>query len=172
MAAFKAQVIQREPKMNTIQVGEVFRLHGNASISVSEDASVEYVLAYLGHEQHIRGVFLVDADQKFKGIITSSDIRRWVHIELFGGKGRHEIPISTFYRIADAKKARDLARGDYRSLGVRETDSLQTALDKMLDFEEDIIPVFDSEGYVLGDLRLSEVLFKALEVGKQRREAP
>jgi hypothetical protein len=112
----------------------------------------------------------VDAAQKFKGVITSSDIRRWVHIELFGRKGRHEIPIATFYRIADAKKARDLARCDYRSLGVRETDSLQIALDKMLDFEEDIIPVLDSEGHIMGDLRLSEVLLKALEVGKQRQE--
>lgn len=156
--------------MKTIQVREVFRLHGNASITVSEDVSLEYVLAYLGHEQHIRGVFLVNADKKFKGVITSADIRRWAHIELFGGKGRHEIPLSVFYRIADAKKAKDLARGDYRSLGVEETDSLQTALDKMLDYEEDIIPVLDSEGHILGDLRLSEVLFKALEVGKQRKE--
>lgn len=146
-------------------------MHGNASITVSEDVSLEYVLSYLGHEQHIRGIFLVDAAQKFKGVITSLDLRRWVHIELFGGKGRHEIPISTFYRIADAKKARDLARGDYRSLGVKETDSLQTALNKMLDFEEDIIPVLDSEGRILGDLRLSEVLLKSLEVGKRHREA-
>jgi CBS domain-containing protein len=156
--------------MKTIQVGEVFRLHGDASIKVSEDVSIEYVLAYLGQEQHIRGIFLVDEAQKFKGVISSADIRKWVHIELFGGKGRHEIPISTFYRIAGAKKARDLASSDYLSLGVRETDSLQTALDKMLDYEEDIIPVLDSEGHILGDLRLSEVLLKALEVGKQNRE--
>jgi CBS domain-containing protein len=156
--------------LKTIQVGEVFRLHGNASITVSENVSLEYVIAYLGHEQHFRAVFLVDGAQKFKGVITSSDIRRWVHIELFGGKGRHDIPISAFYRIADAKKASDLARGDYRSLGVRVTDSLQTALDKMLDFEEDIIPVLDSEGHVLGDLQLSEVLLKSLEIGKQHTE--
>jgi len=104
-------------------------------------------------------------------VITSLDLRRWVHIELFGGKGRHEIPIATFYQIANAKKARDLARGDYGSRGVRETDSLQTALDKMLDFDEDIIPVLDSEGRVLGDLRLSEVLLKTLEIGKQNPES-
>jgi CBS domain-containing protein len=156
--------------MNTIQVGEVYTLHGTASITVSEDVSLEYVIAYLGHEQHIRGVFLVDADKKFKGVITSTDIRRWAHIELFGGQGRHEIHLSDFYRIADAKKSKDLVRGDYRSLSVRETDSLQTALDKMLNYEEDIIPVLDSEGHILGDLRLSEVLLKALEVGKQRKE--
>jgi CBS domain-containing protein len=156
--------------MDTIQVGDVYKLHGTASIAVSEDVSLDYVLAYLGHEQHIRGVFLVNAEKKFKGVVTGNDIRRWAHIELFGGQGRHEIHLSDFYRIADAKKAGDLARGDYRSLGVSETDSLQTALDQMLNYEEDIIPVLDSEGRILGDLRLSEVLLKALEVGKQRKE--
>jgi CBS domain-containing protein len=153
--------------MRTILVGEVFRLHGNASIIVSEDISLEYVLAYLGHEKHIRGVFLANPEKKFTGVITGADIRKWVHIELFGGKGRNEISLSSFYRIANAKKAKDLAHGESDSLGVKQTDSLQTALDKMLDYEEDILPVLDSEGHILGDLRLSEVLLKALEVGKQ-----
>jgi hypothetical protein len=61
--------------MKNIQVGEVFRLHGNAALIVSEDVSLEYVIYYLGHEPNIRGVFLVEADQKFKGVITSVDIR-------------------------------------------------------------------------------------------------
>jgi CBS-domain-containing membrane protein len=156
--------------MNTIQVADVYKLHGNASITVAEDVSLEYILTYLGHEQGIRGIFLVDSKKKFSGVITSADIRNWAHIKLFGGKGRHEIRISDFYRIANAEKARDLVRGDYRSLGVRETDNLQTALDRMLDSEEDIIPVLDREGHILGDLRLSEVLLKALEVGKQGKE--
>jgi CBS domain-containing protein len=155
--------------MKTIQVGEVYKLHGNSSITVSENVSLEYVLTYLVRDRQIRGVFLVDTDRKFKGLITSTDIRRWVHIELFGGKGRNEIPISSFYQIADAKKAIDLARGDYLSIGVKETDNLQTALDKMLDFKEDIIPVLDNVGHVLGDLSLTEVLLKALEVGNQRK---
>jgi CBS domain-containing protein len=158
--------------MNTIQVGDVFRLHGDASITVSEEASLEYVLEYLGKEQHIRGVFLVNEEKKFKGVITSADIRRWAQIELFGGKGRQDIPLSALYRIIYAKKARDLARGDHSSPGVIETDSLQTALDKMLDYEEDIIPVLDRERHVLGDLLLSEVLLKALEVARLRKQAP
>ncbi len=157
--------------MKTIRVAEVYTLHGNSSIQVPEDASLEHVINLLIHQQHIHGVFLVDTAQKFRGILTSTDIGRWIHIELFSGKNRHEIRVSDFYRIAEAKRARDLTRSDYRTMGVRETDTLQTALDKLLDFEEDIIPVLDSEGHILGDLTLSEVLLKALEVGKQRQES-
>jgi CBS-domain-containing membrane protein len=60
-----------------------------------------------------------------------------------------------------------LARGDWRSLGVKESDTLETAFNQMMNFGEDVIPVLDSEGRILGDLRLSEVLLQAVEVGEQ-----
>ena len=76
---------------------------------------------------------------------------------------------SDFFCIVDAKKAKDLVSGDPKAITVKETDTLQTALDKMLDHEEDVLPVVDNERRILGDLRLSEVLLKAIEVGKQVR---
>ena len=79
--------------------------------------------------------------------------------------------ISDFYRIVDARKAKDLVSTDSRGLAVKETDTLQIALDKMLDYEEDVLPVVDKEGRILGDLRLSEVLLKTIEMGKQVRES-
>ena len=41
---------------------------------------------------------------------------------------------------------------------------LDTALNRMIEYEEDIIPVLDEDGRILGDLRLSEVLLKTLEM--------
>lgn len=54
-----------------------------------------------------------------------------------------------------------------KALAVKETDSLQTALDKMLDYEEDLLPVVDDDYRVQGDLRISEVLLFAIEAGKK-----
>ena len=51
-------------------------------------------------------------------------------------------------------------------LSVRDTDSLQEALDKMLDYEQDVLPVLNSQGEIIGDLRLSEVLSQALIHGR------
>ena len=100
-------------------------------------------------------------------MITRADLMKWAHFQLFSGKGRHDIAISDFFRIVDARKAKDLVTTDPRSIAVKETDTLQTALDKMLDHEEDVLPVVDNERRILGDLRLSEVLLKAIEVGKK-----
>ena len=153
--------------MRTILVEEVYRIHGTASVSVPEDVSLEYVITRFAREPGVRGIFLIDASERFIGLITRSDLMKWAHIQLFGGKGRHDIAVWEFYRLADAVKAKDLLRGDQRELSVKETDTLQNALDKMLDHEEDVLPVVDGERRILGDLRLSEVLLKAIEVGKQ-----
>jgi len=155
--------------MKTIQVEEVYRLHGTATDTIPEDTSLEHIISRFAHEPGLRGVFLIDARQRFSGVITRADLMKWAHFQLFGGKGRHDIAISDFFRIVDAKKAKDLVSGDPKAITVKGTDTLQTALDKMLDHEEDVLPVVDNERRILGDLRLSEVLLKAIEVGKQGR---
>ena len=156
--------------MRTIRVEEVYRIHGTASVSVPEDVSLEYVITRFAREPGVQGIFLIDTNARFVGLITRNDLMKWAHIRLFGGKGRHDITVSELFRLADAVKAKDLFRGDQSELSVKETDTLQTALDKMLDYEEDVLPVLDGELKILGDLRLSEVLLKAIEVGKQTRE--
>ncbi len=155
--------------MKTIRVEEVYRIHGTASVSVREDVSLEYVITRFAREPGVRGIFLIDADERFVGLITRNDLMKWAHVQLFGGKGRDEITISEIFRLANAAKAKDLFRGEPRELSVNESDTLQSALDKMLDYEEDVLPVVDNECRILGDLRLSEVLLKAIEVGKQAR---
>ena len=155
--------------MKTIRVEEVYRIHGTATDSIPEDTSLEHIIGRFAREPGLRGVFLVDSRQRFSGVITRADLLKWAHFQLFGGKGRHDMVISDFYRIVDARKAKDLVSTDPQGLVVKEIDTLQTALDKMLDFEEDVLPVVDNERRILGDLRLSEVLLKAIEVGKQMR---
>ncbi|HEY41734.1 MAG TPA: CBS domain-containing protein [Dehalococcoidia bacterium] len=152
--------------MKTIRVEQVYRLHGTATDSIPEDTSLEYVIGRFARESGLRGVFLVDSRQRLSGVLTRTDLMKWAHLQLFGGKGRHEIAISDFFRIIDAKKAKDLVTTDPRVISVKESDNLQNALDKMLDHEEDVLPVVDDERRILGDLRLSEVLLKVLEAGK------
>jgi len=113
------------------------------------------------------GIFLVDSKLRFAGLIMRIDLLRWAHIRIAGGKGRHEIVLSEFYRIADARKAKDLVAPDTQMLSAKEGDTLQAALDKMLDYEQDEIPVVDDEGKIVGDLGLSEVLWRGIFYGRQ-----
>jgi hypothetical protein len=39
----------------------------------------------------------------------------------------------------------------------------------MVDFGEDVLPVLNEDGIILGDIRLSEILVKAIDVGVEQR---
>ena len=69
-----------------------------------------------------------------------------------------------------ARVAKGLTRWGMGSFCVRASDMLDTALNRMIEFEEDIIPVLDEDGRILGDLRLSEVLLKTLEMSTEQEE--
>lgn len=144
--------------MTTIKVGEIYGLHGGAYEVVSSNVALEEVISTFACKPAIRAVFLVDSGKGYAGVFSRLDLLRWVHIQIYGGKGRSEIRIADFYRLASAKVAKDLLSRDMSRFSVRETDSLQTALDLMLDYQQDIIPVVDNDKRVIGDLRLSEIL--------------
>jgi CBS domain-containing protein len=63
-----------------------------------------------------------------------------------------------------------MANTDRKNIPLKESDTVQTALDKMLDYEEDVLPVLDSDGRVLGDLSLSEVLWWVLAHGRRKTQ--
>ena len=153
--------------MKTISVGEVYRIHGTATDTVREETPLEKVIERFAKEPGLRGVFVVNTRRQFSGVVTRSDLIRWTHYSLFGGKGRQDVSISEFYRVVDAVRVKDLMNPGMQALAVKETDSLQTALDKMLDYEEDLLPVVDNDYRILGDLRISEVLFHSIEAGKR-----
>jgi len=151
--------------MKTIQVEEVFRLHGMASVSVDENIPLKDVVSRFASDSSLRGIFLVNSRLQFAGVITRADLLKWSIIRLL--KGRIDV-VSTeeAQRIVFATKAKDLKKEDWLLLGVRETDTLQTALKQMIDNEEGIIPVLDSKGKILGDLSFDEVLLKAIEISQ------
>ena len=152
--------------MKTIKVEEVYRLHETAYEEVAGSVSLEEVIEIFAGKPAVRAVFMIDGRKRYAGMFSRLELLRWLHIQLFGGKGRREIPIAEFYRLASAKVARDLMSRDTSRFSVKEKDSLQVALDLMLDYEEDIIPVVDNDNRVIGDLRLSEILLKAIEVAR------
>ncbi len=145
-----------------ILVKEVHALQGTASITIPDDATLEYAISRLANEPGCRGVFLVDNQQRFSGIISRSAIMKWAEFQLFS-KWKSAASKEILETIGNVK-AKSLARGDWRSLGVLESDKLQKAFDQMMLYNEDVIPVLDADGKIIGDLRLSEVLLKVIDL--------
>jgi CBS-domain-containing membrane protein len=150
-----------------ILVKEVYQLHGTASITIAEEIRLEDIIYRFANEPGIRGVFLIDEEQRFTGIVSRMAIMKWAEFQLFGKlkKGLHASEVT---RLVDEVKAKHLARGDWRSLGVKEWDTLEKAFNQMMTYGEDVLPVLDDDGKIIGDLILSEVLMKAIEVGRGR----
>ncbi|MEQ4489892.1 MAG: CBS domain-containing protein [Dehalococcoides mccartyi] len=65
-------------------------------------------------------------------------------------------------------QAKSVARGDWKSFGLKPNDTLQNAFQRMIQSGEDILPVVDDDGRVIGDLLLSEILMKAIEISDNR----
>jgi CBS domain-containing protein len=147
--------------MKIVQVKEVYQLHGKASITVPEDTTLDYLVALLGHEPRLQGIFFIDSHKRFSGMISRFDLLKL--LRLSSEKQSREI-LTEFLILARTRKAKDLELPEKRSFGVKENDTLQSALDLMIGNEQDIVPVLDNEGTILGDLSLSELLLKALEV--------
>jgi predicted transcriptional regulator len=154
--------------MKNILVRDVYQLHGTASISMDEESPLEDIISRFAHEPAIRGVFLIDVEQRFVGTVSRAAILKWADYQLFG-KWKSGVPDSEVTNKITAVKAKYLARGDWHSLGVKEDDTLAEAFKQMMSFGEDIVPVIDDDGKVIGDLRLSEVLLKAIEVGREQK---
>jgi len=153
--------------MKNVTVGEVHRIHGVVTCSIHEDTPLEEVINRFVNEPGLRGIILIDSNKRFSGVITLRDLEKWARFKLFGGEGRPDTSAWYFFRIVEAKKAKELLTTDQWSLAVNETDNLQAALDKMLDYDTGVLPVVDGEGRILGDITLSDVLSKAIELGKQ-----
>lgn len=153
--------------MRHIKVQEVFDPKDMLSVVVPEDDSLEDVIRRFAEAPSLRGIFLVDSRQRFAGVITRADLLKWAQYRLGGGPGSDRLSVGEIFRLVYATRAKDLAHGDWRTLGVRPTDTLDRALHQMITNEEIDIPVLDQEGKILGDLRLSQILLKALETGKQ-----
>ena len=156
--------------MKTILVEEILRPHCTCALSVAENTDLEEVIAEFAENPAIRGIYLVDSKQRFLGIIRSTDLRNWVRYRILKEYGTYRaLSAWNAYHFISAEKSADLAYGDRNSLGVKKNDTLQKALDKMVEHETNILPVLDDSARVIGDLLISDILFKVVEIGKQAK---
>jgi len=141
-----------------ITVKDVHSLHGVASLSVSESTSLKDVIEKFAREPGLHGIFLVDENQRFAGILSRLALLKWAQFQLFDNKQDAAVTASV-----DNVPARSLARGDWKTFGVTESDSMEKAFNQMISYQVDIIPVLNEKGHIIGDLRLSEILLKVIQ---------
>jgi CBS domain-containing protein len=150
---------------NYLFVKDAFHEHGTSAIIVEENIPLRDIISIYAKQPKITGIFLVDNNKRFSGIVSKYAIQKWAQYQL-SDKWQGDGSCSEISNMIESVQSIALARTG-KTMGLRGEDTLEKAFKLMVDLGEDILPVVDTEGRIIGDLTLSEVLLKAIETGCQ-----
>lgn len=145
----------------TLNVKDVYDLAKMCSLVIDENESLVNVIKSFVKNPDLRGIFLVNKEKKLKGVLTRVDLLNIVKVKL--GKDVDEIPlrIRVLKNLSDVKVSNIVGMFSQRA-GIKLGDSLDKALDLMIEMDLVDIPVVDDDNKVIGDLTLSEILLKLM----------
>jgi len=140
------------------------------SLVVEEGESVHSLIEKFSDQPELRGIFVIDEESRFKGVITRFDLLNWTRFKLGGGferrallgDSREEI-IMNIIKYTHSTTANDLIRTDSHNAYVKPEDDIILALNLMLSLDLITVPVLDEKGKIIGDLKLTEILNKIIK---------
>ncbi len=150
-------------------VRDVFNLDESLAITVDENTPFEDVIRRFAERAELRGIFVVDKAGKLTGVINRPDLLGWASL-VFGPMGlESSFSWKRMMRLAHATTAKEACNPFSHLAAVRPDQPLVEALANMVAHHLIDVPVVDKDGRVLGDIRLTEVLLKALELTESER---
>ncbi len=136
------------------------------SLVVNEEEPVEEIIKYFVKQPSCRGIFVIDEEHRFKGVITRADLLKWAKFKLGKGvpSGSVRVAISEIRKFVYSNVAKDVIDRYSHDVHVKPEHNVITALDLMMSQDIIDVPVVDERGKILGDLKLTEILNKILEM--------
>ena len=132
----------------------------------------EFSTVVQGLAQHpeLRGTFVVDEQQRLLGVITRNDLLDWARAKL--GTSLHAPWKGTektlrLASLINASTVSEVVHADSIRAAVSLDNSLAHALKLMVEMELIVLPVVDVDRRVIGEVRLSNILARALEAGDE-----
>ncbi|MBE2202424.1 MAG: CBS domain-containing protein [Anaerolinea sp.] len=142
--------------MQTVTVAEVCQTPKVQALVVSRKMPLAEAIWHFVQDHDLRGIFLTDENGRLVGVVNKQDLLAWVRLEL--SLATETLSAAQVRRVVLAETVGDLARADSAETAVTLHDTLATALNKMVRYNQTDIPVVDGDGRIVNDLRLSEVL--------------
>ena len=112
-------------------------------------------------------IFLVDKSDRLSAVVNNRELLEWARLAFDLVPGDLPLPVGKVRRLISAKFIRDLALPNSKEMTVKLDDLLVDALKKMSQYDLEDIAVIDSDGRVVNDLRLSEVLSLSLQIARK-----
>ncbi len=131
----------------------------------------EDVIRNFAEQPDLLGVFVVGEGDRLTGVITRQDMLFWAGITFGPQPTESRFTWHNLVKLANATTAMDACNPLSHFSAVRLDDPLEQAFGVMLAHKLTDIPVVDKDGKILGDLRLSDLLTKALALDRAGKGA-
>lgn len=144
--------------MQTMTVADVCGTSAMRALVVPQDTPLAVAIGHFSQDHDLRGIFLVDEQERLAGVVNKQDLLDWLRLQLAMPALAKPPSLVQMRRVVMARTVGDLARKDSVETAVTLADSLAEALQKMASHNLNDIPVVDENGRIINDLRLSEAL--------------
>jgi CBS-domain-containing membrane protein len=141
----------------TLLVKDVFE-NTTLSLIVNEEEKIFEIIKHYAENPSLRGIFVVDKEQKLKGSITRNDLLQWAKFKIGADIGSDVVAVDEINRYVYSTTAKDIMYKYSAEAFVKPEDNVELALDMMLNEDTLAIPVIDEGKKIIGDLTFSEVL--------------
>ena len=153
--------------MHKTKVSEICR-PCSIALTVKEDDGIEAVIRRFAREQDTHTIFVVDNKGKLEGSVRLKSVLNWVSLKLGISQERRRLTrgVETFEAFQFLRLAESTKIGDIVSpaASVKTDDTLAHSLNVMADEEVVEVAVVDDGGRLLGEVKLTQVLTKLLDI--------
>ena len=153
--------------MHKTKVSEICR-PCSIALTVKEGDGIEAVIRRFAREQDTHTIFVVDNKGKLEGSVRLKSVLNWVSLKLGISQERRRLTrgVETFEAFQFLRLAESTKIGDIVSpaASVKTDDTLAHSLNVMADEEVVEVAVVDDGGRLLGEVKLTQVLTKLLDI--------
>lgn len=129
-------------------------------VKVAEQDQISQVVVKIAEDKETMLACVLDEEGRLKGIITPKEALRAVEIREFGTIRRPFFEGSEILRILSSKYAKDIMSPP---VSVKPEDSVDKAIDIMLDKGFYEVPVVDEQGKIVGLINYFSIITSSVE---------
>ena len=161
--------------LEKLTIGETLHLSRSHLPLIRPEDEFTDVVLQLARQPELRGAFVVDHQQRLLGVITRTDLLEWARAKLGAALQAPWRGTEETLRLASLINATTAGQVMHKAssrAAVKLEDSLAHALRLMVELDLIVLPVVDGERRVVGEVRLSDILVRALEADPTSNNEP
>ena len=158
--------------LQKLTVKDAYRLDDEDPVMLRLNDEISQVINNFAHHADLRGVFVIDDDNRFSGVITRTDLLDWARVKLGVVLQKPLIDTDKTIRlttIIGASTVGDILRPETNKVAFFANETLAHALQMMIEAGLIVLPVIDESQYIIGNLTLSEILSLALNKSQEHQ---